>query len=83
MADSEEKKSSVEEKFRCRACFLGFTRKAQILKHRKTKQHKENEAEINQMRQQKLAQEQKDVNEKELVYHSNLLQSFKHKLVPA
>ena len=42
--DDEQTKSSAAEKFKCKACLLGFTSKGQIDRHRKTKEHKFHES---------------------------------------
>jgi len=57
--DDEQTKSSAAEKFKCKACLLGFSSKGQIDRHRKTKEHKFHEGQMQQMRLQQKAEEQK------------------------
>lgn len=45
-ADIEERKANMVGKFKCKACYVGFSNKSQIDRHRKPKEHKQNEADL-------------------------------------
>ena len=45
-AELEERKANVVGKFKCKTCYLGFSNKNQIDRHRKSKEHKQNESDL-------------------------------------
>jgi len=42
-AEIEERKANVVGKFKCKVCYLGFSNKNKINRHRKSKEHRQNE----------------------------------------
>lgn len=72
--DDQQTKASAAEKFKCKACLLGFTSKSQIDRHRKTKEHKFHEGQMQKMRQEHAAKEEKMLADTERAY---LMESLK------